>query len=217
MTKSNHDKKRCDRWVWGSNCKIYVQTDDLCFDSLAEISIQVTFDVFLMLSRNQKIISPANFFFSLSLSHTTHTLPVSEFLNLHNTLHYLSRDALHAALSSLQVFEVTRSSHHLTYFIKNTWDTPQTGSLSLSLSFSLLSSIKLPDGQKLPHIIHLRSEPFPHLSLHVTNEMNTSLHSETCVHILHTHAWASCILDGEESIKRSERERLCWRLHNRVG
>lgn len=133
MTKSNHDKKRCDRWVWGSNYKIYVQTDDLCFDSLAEISIQVTFDVFLMLSRNQKIISPANFFFSLSLSHTTHTLPVSEFLNLHNTLHYLSRDALHAALSSLQVFEVTRSSHHLTYFIKNTWDTPQTGSLSLSL------------------------------------------------------------------------------------
>ena len=69
-----------------------------------------------------------------------------------------------------RVFEVTRSSDHLAYFIKNTWDATQTGSLASSLYISLcrgllaselrhFSSIKLPDGQKLPHLIHLHSEP----------------------------------------------------------
>lgn len=129
-----------------------------------------------------------------------HTYPVSESFNLHNTLHYLSSDALHAALSSVRLFEVTRSSDHLTYFIKNTWDTTQTGSLFLSLLSRLASqlqhsSVKHPDGQQLPHFIHLCSGPFPHLSLHVTDEINTSLHSETCVHILNiclhqlSHKW----------------------------
>ena len=42
----------------------------------------------------------------------THSVP--EPLNLHNTMLYLSN----AALSSAQAFEVTRSSDHLTHFIK---------------------------------------------------------------------------------------------------
>lgn len=86
---------------------------------------------------NQLIKKQKNFFsflptfslFPLPLSHTTHTHPVSGSLDLRNTLHYLSRDALHASLGSVRAFEVTRSSDHLTYFIKNTWDATQTGSL----------------------------------------------------------------------------------------
>lgn len=35
-----------------------------------------------------------------------------------------------------------------------------------------------PDGQKLPRFTHLRSEPFAHLPLWVTNEVATLLHSE---------------------------------------
>lgn len=40
------------------------------------------------------------------------------------------------------------------------------------------SSIKLPDGQRLPRFTRLCSEPFAHLPLGVTNEVATLLHSE---------------------------------------
>lgn len=154
--------------------------------------LKVTAFNFQVIKKQNNFFFLSNFFFSLLLSHTTHTHPVSESLNLHNTLHYLSCDALHAALSSPQVFEVTRSSDHLTYFIKNTWDATQTGSPSSSPSarparLIRFSSIKLPDGKKLPHFIHfaLRAVPTLAVSLHVTKEMNTSLHSETCALFAH--------------------------------
>lgn len=77
-----------------------------------------------------------------------------------------------------------------------------------------LSFIKLPDGQKLPHFIHLRSEPFPHLSLHVTNEIDTSLHSEACVHILHACLPTVVLSMGKN--RRSEQKCLCWRLREQT-
>lgn len=65
---------------------------------------------------------------------------------------------------------------------------------SVASELRLLSSIRLPDGQKLLHFI----QPFAHLLLWVTNEITTSLHSETYANMP-----AQAVPSRGRSIKRS--------------
>lgn len=139
-SQRNNDKKRGDGWVWGLKWKTYTKIFEKNFDSLTEYQSYIT--ILVMESQKNPHTFSSQHFCSPSLSPHAHFLS----LNLPNTLHYLSCDALHAAHSSVQVFEVTRSSDHLTYFIKNTWDTAQTDSLPSSLG-----STRLPQSSDTSH------------------------------------------------------------------
>lgn len=69
----------------------------------------------------------ANFSSSILLSNNAHTHPTSWIPQTHVYRHL---DQRRVFLSSAPLFEVSRSSDHLAYFIKNTWDAAQANSLS---------------------------------------------------------------------------------------
>lgn len=79
---------------------------------------------------------------------------------------------------------------------------------SVASELRRLSSIRLPDGQKLPHFIHLLSEPVAHFLLWVTNEITTSLNSETYANIP---AWA---VPSRGSINKTEQDTY-WEKNNK--
>lgn len=126
---------------------------------------------------------------SLSISKGLKVLLLPTFcLNLHNTLHLPELRCPTCSAHLGANVSCTRSSDPLTYFIKNTWDSAQTGSLFLSLFLPGSSHTYHHHAPRWAavttfHSFSLRAIP-TFISLCVSNVINTPLHSEkhVCIH-----------------------------------